>query len=149
MVHLSKSQGKFHIVVLAMNYNVLAASQVAGITSRKGAFKNIRSLMRTFGIGLLMVQDNTGEKPVMLQVTNTSITITNTLPKKPYVVAATPVVIPAPATAAQPSKPVQQVSRPVKKPVVMAPKKPVPVVKLVPKKPVVAKKPAPRAKLKK
>jgi len=152
MVHLSKSPGgKLFIAVLAMNYNPISVSKP--IESRKGAIKNIRSLMKVFNSAILLLQDNTGQVPVMLQVTQGSLLQVTNKPQRPFIAADIPVVTPAPATVAQPSKPVQQVSRPVKQPVVTKQpepiKKPVPVVKLVPKKAVVAKKPAPKAKLKK
>ena len=152
MVHLSKSpSGKLFIAVIAINHIPISVSKP--IESRKGAIKNVRSLMKVFNNSILMLQDNTGQVPVMLQVTQDSLLQLTNKPGRPFIATDIPVVTPTPATATQSPKPVQQVSRPVKQPVVTkqveAPKKPVPVVKLVPKKPVVAKKPAPKAKLKK
>jgi len=76
MIHLIKKGGKFHVVDVAGNHEVIKASQAKGLTTRKGAFKNIRATAALYSAEKnyqLKVQDDTGEKSRILVVTDTAI----------------------------------------------------------------------------
>ena len=148
MVHLSKSpSGKLFIAVIAMNHIPISVSKP--IESRKGAIKNVRSLMKVFNNSILMLQDNTGQVPVMLQVTQDSLLQLTNKPGRPYIATDGPVneAVKDVVKKAEVKPAVPATTVPAKveaKPVV---KKKQAVVKKLPA--TVAKKPVPKAKLKK
>lgn len=90
MLHLSKNKaGKLFVATLASNHLQLSCSQPKGLASRKGAIKNIRAQLRTFGSESTLVQDNTNGTPVVLRVHQDRIEKTLISTSKPYVPAHT------------------------------------------------------------
>ena len=86
MIHLTKKNGMFHVTYMAANHEVISQSQPKGLTTRKGAFKNVRSHMKSFRTpGDVLVQDDTVSPSIILAVNQNSITRTQARPNSVYV----------------------------------------------------------------
>ena len=87
MLQLSKSpkNKKWYVATMASNHLELSATQPKGLASRKGAIKNIRSQLKSFNTTSVLVQDNTGHKSVVYNITADKIEKTEVAAVKPYV----------------------------------------------------------------
>jgi uncharacterized protein YegP (UPF0339 family) len=88
MIHLIKKNGKYHVVDAAPNHEVIKSSQSRGLTTRKAAIKNIRATARLYDakIGFqLAVQDDTGDQPRMILVTEDHVYPSQDKPGRKYV----------------------------------------------------------------
>ena len=70
---------------MASKHLELSATQPKGLASRKGAIKNIRSQLKSFNTTSVLVQDNTGHKSVVYNITADKIEKTEVAAVKPYV----------------------------------------------------------------
>lgn len=72
MIHLTEKGGKFFITEVSTNHEVIKQSQRNGITTRKGAYKNIIASAKHYhnGIGpiAVLVQDDASAKRRMVIV---------------------------------------------------------------------------------
>lgn len=76
MIHLIKQNGKFRVVDVAANHEVIKESQRRGLTTRKAAIKNIRATAKLYDAKIgyeLEVQDDTGMQPRMIVVSENSV----------------------------------------------------------------------------
>lgn len=92
MIHIAKKNKRFYVSNVSRNHEAVSASQPRGLGTRKGVIKNIRAHMKLYGtsaVNGVLVQDDTAEPSVVLQVTHGGVTRTTKKPGKPYVPGAT------------------------------------------------------------
>jgi len=84
MVHIIKNKaGKFDVVTTARNGSFLSGSK-QGFNRKAGVIKNIRAQMKEFRSSVVVAQDDTLKRPVIMIITPMDIEVTNDQPGRSY-----------------------------------------------------------------